>query len=170
MSPYLENGCQIGPSKTYVSTKSLDEATVKAGMDFRSDVVTVPTADMMQAIIDASLGDDIYDPDGDSSVGALQDKLAAMTGMEAGLWAISGTMGNQICLRTHLTQPPHSVLLDYRAHVHCWESGALPVLSQASATSVRPKNGRHMTLDDVKANIIADGNSKCIHEGNGVRD
>ena len=85
-----------------------------------------------------------------------------LTGKEAALWAVSGTQGNQICLRTHLTQPPHSVLLDHRAHVHCWESGALPVISQAVSNTVRPKNGMHLTLEDVKANMIADGNSKCL--------
>jgi threonine aldolase len=83
-----------------------------------------------------------------------------LTGKEAGLWTLSGTMGNQICLRTHLTQPPHSVLLDYRAHVHNWESGALPVMSQASATQVYPANSVHLTLADVKKHIIADGNSQ----------
>lgn len=72
---------------------------------------------------------------------------------------MSGTQGNQICLRTHLTQPPHTVLLDHRAHVQCWESGALPVFSQASVTAVHPKNGLYLTLEDVKANMIADGNS-----------
>lgn len=113
-----------------------------------------------QAILDASVGDDIYDTGGDDSVNALQDKLAKMSGKEAALWTISGTMGNQICLRTHLTQPPHSVLLDYRAHVQCWESGALPVFSQASVTQVHPSNGIHLTLNDVKSNIIRDGNSK----------
>lgn len=75
---------------------------------------------------------------------------------------MSGTQGNQICLRTHLTQPPHTVLLDHRAHIQCWESGALPVLSQASVTAVHPKNGIHLTLEDVKANMIADGNSACL--------
>ncbi|RKL11316.1 hypothetical protein BFJ68_g8414 [Fusarium oxysporum] len=82
--------------------------------------------------------------------------------MEAALWAVSGTQGNQICLRTHLTQPPHSVLLDHRAHVHCWESGALPVISQASVTTVHAENGVHLTLEDVKKNIIADGNSTIL--------
>jgi threonine aldolase len=83
-----------------------------------------------------------------------------MSGKEAALWTLSGTMGNQICLRTHLTQPPHSVLLDHRAHVHCWESSALPVFSQASVIQVHPSNGIHLTLDDVKSNIIPDGNGK----------
>ncbi|KAJ0384660.1 hypothetical protein COL922a_007924 [Colletotrichum nupharicola] len=123
-----------------------EAAADKASRDFRSDVVTVPTPDMMQ------------DVNGGPSVKALEARLVELTGKEAALWAISGTQGNQICLRTHLTQPPHTVLLDYRAHVHCWESGALPVMSQASATTVHPKNGVHLTLDDVKANMIADGN------------
>ncbi|KAH6897236.1 pyridoxal phosphate-dependent transferase [Thelonectria olida] len=133
-------------------------SAAKASRDFRSDVVTVPTETMMQAILEASVNDDIYDNEGDPSVKALEAKLIALTGKDAALWALSGTQGNQICLRTHLTQPPHTVLLDYRAHVHCWESGALPVFSQASATTVHPKNGVHLTLDDVKANMIADGN------------
>ncbi|KAL5607823.1 hypothetical protein FOBRF1_008320 [Fusarium oxysporum] len=130
----------------------------KASRDFRSDVVTVPVEEMMTSILDASVNDDIYDPEGDPSVKALEARLVELTGMEAALWAVSGTQGNQICLRTHLTQPPHSVLLDHRAHVHCWESGALPVISQASVSTVHAENGVHLTLEDVKKNIIADGN------------
>lgn len=83
-----------------------------------------------------------------------------MTGKEAALWTVSGTQGNQISLRTHLTQPPHSVLLDHRAHVHCSETGALPVMSQASVTMVHPSNGLHLTVEDVKAHIIGEGNSE----------
>lgn len=112
-------------------------------------------------MIESSFQDDMYDAEGDESVNRLQERLVELTGKEAAMWALSGTMGNQICLRTHLTQPPHSVLLDHRAHVHCWESGALPVMSQASVTQVHPKNGIHLTVEDVKKHIIADGNSKC---------
>ena len=132
-------------------------------MIYHSSVVQWPSplANTAQAILNASVNDDIYDEEGDASVKSLEQRLVEMTGMEAALWAVSGTQGNQICLRTHLTQPPHTVLLDHRAHVHCWESGALPVISQASATTVRPKNGVHLTLEDVKLNIILDGNSKC---------
>ncbi|KAK7414910.1 hypothetical protein QQX98_006331 [Neonectria punicea] len=133
-------------------------STEKASRDFRSDVVTVPTETMMQAILEASVNDDIYDTEGDPSVKALEAGAMELTGKEAALWVVSGTQGNHICLRTHLTQPPHTVLLDHRAHVHCWESGALPVMSQASVTTVHPKNGVHLTLADVKVNMIADGN------------
>jgi threonine aldolase len=112
-----------------------------------------------KAIFDASFNDDIYDTDGDPSVKALEQKIIDLTGKEAALWVVSGTQGNQVCLRTHLTQPPYTVLLDHRAHIYAWESGALPVMSQASVTTVHPKNGVHLTLEDVKANMIADDNS-----------
>ncbi|CAG9989704.1 unnamed protein product [Clonostachys byssicola] len=139
----------------------LKAASDKASRDFRSDVVTVPTEGMMEvklAILNATFNDDIYDPEGDPSVKALEAKIMELTGKEAALWTMSGTQGNQICLRTHLIQPPHTVLLDHRAHIQCWESGALPVFSQASVTTVHPKNGVFLTLEDVKANMIADGN------------
>ncbi|KAM5472924.1 putative low-specificity L-threonine aldolase [Microsporum audouinii] len=140
-------------------TPNLTAALRKAENDFRSDVVTVPTEEMMQAIMNATFGDDIYDADvGEPSVVALEQRLVELTGMEAGLWVMSGTMGNQICLRTHLTQPPHTVLLDHRAHIYRAESGALPALSQASITPVHPANGVHLTLEDVKENMTPDGN------------
>lgn len=107
----------------------------------------------------------MYNEDGDPSVNELQDRLVEITGKEAALWVVSGTMGNQICLRTHLVQPPHSVLLDHRAHVHCWESGALPVMSQAVSTQVVPRNRIHLTVDDVRKHMIADGNSEYSGSG-----
>lgn len=114
---------------------------------------------LFQAIVNAStFGDDIYDEEGDATVNEFQEKIKALTGKEAALFVVSGTQGNQICLRTHLHQPPHTILLDYRAHVQTWETGAIPVLSQATVTSVEPKNGVHLTLEDVKDRIIEEGN------------
>lgn len=179
------NQSQSDPTFRYTSTRKLQHAQNQVAHDFRSDVVTVPTEGMMQvstnsptaslcssvatrltpafsslqAIIDASVQDDMYNEEGDPSVNMLQDRLAEVTGKEAALWVVSGTMGNQICLRTHLTQPPHSVMLDHRAHVHNWETGSLAVLSQGTSMQVVPENGIHLTVDDVKRNIIRDGNS-----------
>jgi threonine aldolase len=152
----------LEPVFTPAMSSKIRAAADKASRDFRSDVVTVPTEGMMQAIFNASFNDDIYDQEGDPSVRAIEARVASLTGKEAALWVTSGTQGNQICLRTHLTQPPHSVLLDHRAHVHCWESGALPVFSQASATTVQPANGVYLTLEDVKKHLIADGNSTSL--------
>ncbi|XRM36607.1 hypothetical protein ABZX51_000101 [Aspergillus tubingensis] len=152
------NGINGFSAKSAISG-ALERAIERAGRDFRSDTVTVPTEAVMEAIVNAStFGDDIYDEEGDATVNDFQDKIKALTGKEAALFVVSGTQGNQICLRTHLHQPPHTILLDYRAHVQTWETGAIPVLSQATVTSVEPKNGVHLTLDDVKDRIIEEGN------------
>lgn len=62
----------------------------------------------------ASLGDDVYQ---EPSTLALEAHIARLTGKEAAIFVSSGTMSNQIALRTHLKQPPYSVLCDHRAHI-----------------------------------------------------
>lgn len=63
----------------------------------------------------ASLGDDvILEP----CTALLEGHIAKITGKEAGLFLPSGTMSNQIALRTHLQQPPYSVITDARAHIY----------------------------------------------------
>lgn len=63
----------------------------------------------------ASLGDDVYH---EPSTIALEAHMAKLTGKEAALFVPSGTMSNQLALRTHLKQPPYAVLCDQRAHIH----------------------------------------------------
>lgn len=63
----------------------------------------------------ASMGDAVYH---EPSTLALEAHVAKVTGKEAALFMPSGTMSNQIALRTHLKQPPYSVLCDHRAHIH----------------------------------------------------
>ena len=63
----------------------------------------------------ATLGDDVYN---DLSTSALEAHVAQFAGKEAGLLMASGTMSNQIALRTWLTQPPYSVLVDKRSHIY----------------------------------------------------
>ncbi|KAJ6038087.1 hypothetical protein N7499_003434 [Penicillium canescens] len=78
----------------HTQTKNLRNALKKASADFRSDVVTVPTEEMMQDILDASVGDDIYDTEGGFSVNVLQDKLVKMSGKEAALLDCCGDHGS----------------------------------------------------------------------------
>jgi len=60
----------------------------------------------------------------------------------------------ELAIRSHLTQPPHSVLLDYRSHVHKMEAGGIAVFSQATTHSIVPANGHNLTLeDDVLPNL-----------------
>jgi len=63
-------------------------------------------------------------------------------------------MSNQIGLRTHLMQPPYSVLCDHRAHIYKYEAGGAGFHSGAAVIPVVPSNGHHLTLDDVKLNVV----------------
>lgn len=122
--------------------------------EFRSDTFTVPTQSMINAISNASVGDSVYDEDVDTI--QLEEKVAKIAGKEAGLFCVSGTLSNQIAIRTHLVQPPHRVLCDARAHIYMYEAGGLATLSQAMVSPVRPSNGLYLTLEDVIANFIPD--------------
>ena len=120
--------------------------------DFRSDTVTIPEDEMFEAMKQAHLGDDVYNAS--ETTLDLENHIAQMCGKEAGLFVSSGTQGNQVCLRTHLQQPPYSVLCDARGHIINYESGALAMISQAMTTPVHPKNGLHITLEEIEKSLI----------------
>lgn len=122
--------------------------------EFRSDTFTTPTQSMLESVKMASLGDSVYNEDKDTI--ALETKVASMMGFDAGVFCVSGTLSNQIALRTHLTQPPHSVLCDYRGHVYVHEAGGLATLSQAMVTAIIPSNGLYLTLEDIIERFIPD--------------
>jgi threonine aldolase len=90
-------------------------------IDLRSDTVTLPGDAMRRAIAEAEVGDDQYDED--PSVNRLQDEVAALLGMEAALFLPSGTMANQVALRS-LTRPGDDVLVPTDAHIVLHETGA----------------------------------------------
>lgn len=87
--------------------------------------MTVPTPSMLAAVQACSLGDDVFRED--PTTADLEAHVAKLTGKEAGLFVLSGTMGNQLALRSHLTQPPHAVLADHRSHIILYEAGGLVV-------------------------------------------
>lgn len=123
--------------------------------EFRSDTFTSPTQSMVQALATTSLGDAVYNED--SLTSQLEAKVAKLAGKDAGLYCVSGTLLNQIALRTNLLQPPHAVLCDHRSHVYVHEAGGLPTLSQAMVQAIIPKNGIHLTLeDDILPNFVPD--------------
>jgi threonine aldolase len=90
-------------------------------IDLRSDTVTLPGDAMRRAMAGAEVGDDQYDED--PSVNRLQDEVAALLGMEAALFLPSGTMANQVALRS-LTRPGDDVLVPTDAHIVLHETGA----------------------------------------------
>jgi threonine aldolase len=89
-------------------------------IDLRSDTVTRPSPAMRSAIAAAPVGDDQYGDD--PTVNALQERVAAVLGKEAALWMPSGTMANQVALRT-LTRPGDDVVVSREAHAVWHETG-----------------------------------------------
>ena len=126
-------------------------------IDFRSDTVTKPTAGMLDAMMAAKVGDDVFGED--PSINELEQQAAAMFGMEAGLFCPSGTMTNQVAIRCH-TQPGDEVICDESAHVYQYEGGGIAVNSGASVKLLYGDRGR-MNADQVKAAINADDNHKA---------
>ena len=90
-------------------------------IDLRSDTVTRPTAAMRAAMAAAPVGDDQYGED--PSTNALQERCAALLGKEAAIWLPSGTMANQVALRT-LARPGDEVITGREAHAGWHEAGA----------------------------------------------
>lgn len=90
-------------------------------IDLRSDTVTAPCPDMRRAMAEAPVGDDQFGED--PSVNALQERVATLLGKEAALWLPTGTMANQVILRT-LTRPGDDVVVTAGAHLVWSETGA----------------------------------------------
>ncbi len=73
---------------------------------------------MLAATSSCTLFDDIFAED--PTTNSLEAYIAELTGKEAALFVISGTMGNQLSMRSALGGPPHSVLVDSRSHIIGW--------------------------------------------------
>jgi threonine aldolase len=95
-------------------------------IDLRSDTVTKPSEAMRRAMAAAPVGDDVYRED--PTVNRLQETVAGMLGKEAALFVPSGTMSNQLCLRT-LTRMGDEVIVHENAHVLNSEGGSAAALS-----------------------------------------
>lgn len=124
-------------------------------VDLRSDTVTKPTPGMLEAMWSAKVGDDVYGED--ETVNALENKLAQMFGMEAGIFCPSGTMTNQIAIKC-FTQPMDEVIADETAHVYRYEGGGIAFNSAASVRLLYGDRGR-LTAADIEPHI----NPENIH-------
>lgn len=127
-----------------------------AEFDLRSDTMTKPTLPMLEAITHTTLGDDVFQED--PTTNALQEYMAERTKQESALLVMSGTMGNQVAIRTHLVQPPYAVLCDHRSHIIHYEAGGVSAWTGATVIGVVPKNGRYLTLEDIQKHAVLDSN------------
>ncbi len=99
---------------------------MKALIDLRSDTVTKPTPAMRKVMAEAEVGDDVFGED--PTVNALQEKVARLLGKEAALFVPSGTMSNQLAIKSH-TQPGDEVIIEASSHSYNFEGGAGAALS-----------------------------------------
>jgi threonine aldolase len=118
-------------------------------IDFRSDTVTLPTPEMLAYMHQAPVGDDVFGED--PSINALEAKSANMFGMEAGLFCPSGTMTNQLAIKTH-TQAGDEVICEELSHVYQYEGGGIASNSGCSVKLLQGNRGR-ITASQVLAAI-----------------
>ncbi len=103
-----------------------------------SDTVTKPTPKMLEAMMLAEVGDDVFKDD--PSVNALENKVASLFNMEAALFFPSGTMTNQTAIKLH-TQPGEQLICDKYAHVYNYEGGGVSFNSGVSCKLIDGDRG-----------------------------
>ncbi len=114
-----------------------------------SDTVTKPTPQMLKAMFEANVGDDVFKKD--ASVNHLVQKVAEMFGKEAALFFPSGTMANQTAIKLH-TNPGDQVICDKDAHIYNYEGGGVSFNSGASCKLIDGHRGM-FTAEQAKAAI-----------------
>ena len=111
-----------------------------------SDTVTKPSKKMLESMIAAEVGDDVFKED--PSVNKLEKEVATLFGMEDALFFPSGTMTNQTAIKIH-TQPGDQLICDHYAHVYNYEGGGVSFNSGVSCRLIPGNRGR-ITADQIK--------------------
>ncbi|RLD85782.1 MAG: threonine aldolase, partial [Bacteroidetes bacterium] len=114
-----------------------------------SDTITRPTEEMLDAMMTAKVGDDVFSAD--PTVIQLQEKMAEMFGKEAALFFPSGTMANQTAIKIH-TQPAEQMICDKWAHVYNFEGGGAAFNSGISCCLIDGDRGM-FTAEQVRSAI-----------------
>ncbi|MFI1743881.1 threonine aldolase family protein [Thalassobellus sediminis] len=121
-------------------------------IDLRSDTVTKPTKEMVGAMMQANVGDDVFRED--PTVNKLEARVAEMFGKDQALFFPSGTMANQTALKLH-TNPGDQVICDKYAHIYNYESGGASFNSGVSCKLIEGNKGM-FTAKHVKEAINPD--------------
>ena len=121
-------------------------------IDLRSDTITKPTKEMLKYMLNAKVGDDVWEED--ETVKDLEDFLAILFSKESALFCPSGTMANQIAIRVH-TQVGDELICDRLSHIYNYEGGGIASNSGVSVRLVNGDFGR-MSLSQIQNNINPD--------------
>jgi threonine aldolase len=122
-------------------------------VDLRSDTVTLPTPAMREASYQAEVGDDVYGED--PTVNQLEAMAARRLGMEAGLFVVSGTMGNLVALLTHCGRGDEFIV-GHIAHTFLYEAGGSAALGGIHPRTVPNQPDGTLDLADVETAIRAE--------------
>lgn len=118
-------------------------------IDLRSDTVTKPSAEMLQVMTNAEVGDDVYKED--PTVNKLEEYVKNLFGTEDALYFPTGSMANQAAIKLH-TQPGEQLIADKYAHVYNYEGGGVSFNSGVSCKLVDGSRGK-ITASQVEAAI-----------------
>src|SRR5882724_3326350 len=121
-------------------------------VDLRSDTMTKPTPAMLEAMMKAEVGDDVFGED--PTINMLEAMAAEIFGMEAALYSPTGTMSNQVGIKVH-TQPGDEVICDKTAHVYQYEGGGIAFNCGCQVKLLDGDNGR-FTAAQIATAINAD--------------
>lgn len=121
--------------------------------DFRSDTVTRPTPQMRAAMAAAEVGDDVLGDD--FTVKALEARVAAMFGKEAGLLLPTGTMANLVAIMSHC-QRGEEYICASGAHSYLWEGGGAAVLGSVQPQPLPVRGDGTIPIEDLHAAVKED--------------
>jgi threonine aldolase len=121
-------------------------------VDLRSDTVTKPSKEMLEAMFTAQVGDDVYGED--PAINELEQMAAIMFGKEAALFAPSGIMTNQLAIKVH-TVPGDEVICHRLSHIYNYEGGGIAFHSGSSVRLIEGNNGI-FGVNDILNNINPD--------------
>ena len=114
-----------------------------------SDTVTTPSKQMLDAMMKAIVGDDVFRED--PTINQLEDRMAIMFGKEAALFCPSGTMTNQIGIGMH-TSKLDELICDHYSHVYQYETGGYAYNNGVAINLIQGENGK-ITADQVSKAI-----------------
>ena len=126
-------------------------------IDLRSDTVTRPSQGMLDAMMNAAVGDDVFGED--ETINRLEASVADLFEMEAGLFCPSGTMTNQIAIKCH-TQPGDEIICDYLSHIYQYEGGGIGFNAGCSVKLLHGDRGR-ITAEMVEQSV---NNPSDVHK------
>ena len=118
-------------------------------IDLRSDTVTLPTAEMREAMARAEVGDDVYGED--PTVNRLERRAAEILGKEAAVFVPTGTMANTIGVKLH-TEHGQEVICETRSHVFNFELAMMAWFSGCVARAIAAEDGI-LTWEQIRREI-----------------